>query len=270
MRNAAAARPKPEQGFHLEIYGGKWESAMTTHSRRETARRRRHRTGQRHGKAFASVYTLPTQAPPHRRPHNSPRRLTSSQPSMQSTITHTPLLHRPEPAKAAKGPVVETRLATVATSARSPAAPPPRPVGAAGGCHRSAPWIIWDFHIERNIIFPPDFVVYKYMKTSPICNFGFPDIPINTLAFKTDSLNYSDFHASMCFAIAKVTIRAGVTGWCIQRSDIGGGDAASPAKEVYCSGYAGGLQQEILCWESRRTETARQDQRQVEDAAASD
>uniref|UniRef100_A0A0E0RJL6 Uncharacterized protein n=1 Tax=Oryza rufipogon TaxID=4529 RepID=A0A0E0RJL6_ORYRU len=212
MRNAAAARPKPEQGFHLEIYGGKWESAMTTHSRRETARRRRHRTGQRHGKAFASVYTLPTQAPPHRRPHNSPRRLTSSQPSMQPTITHTPLLHRPEPAKAAKGPVVETRLATVATSARSPAAPPPRPVGAAGGCHRSAPWIIWDFHIERNIILPPDFV----------------------------------------------------------RSDIGGGGAASPAKEVYCSGYAGGLQQEILCWESRRTETARQDQRQVEDAAASD
>ncbi len=126
MRNAAAARPKPEQGFHLEIYGGKWESAMTTHSRRETARRRRHRTGQRHGKAFASVYTLPTQAPPHRRPHNSPRRLTSSQPSMQSTITPTPLLHRPEPAKAAKGPVIEARLATVATSARSPAAPPPR------------------------------------------------------------------------------------------------------------------------------------------------
>uniref|UniRef100_A0A0E0BUV2 Uncharacterized protein n=1 Tax=Oryza glumipatula TaxID=40148 RepID=A0A0E0BUV2_9ORYZ len=38
-------------------------------------------------------------------------------------------------------------------------------------------------------------------------------------------------------------------------SDIGGGGAAYPAKEVYCSGYAAGLQQEILCWESRRTGT---------------
>uniref|UniRef100_A0A0E0BZC5 Uncharacterized protein n=1 Tax=Oryza meridionalis TaxID=40149 RepID=A0A0E0BZC5_9ORYZ len=43
-RNTVAARPKPEQG-----------------KRRQ--RRRRHRTGQRHGKAFASVCTLPTQAP---------------------------------------------------------------------------------------------------------------------------------------------------------------------------------------------------------------
>uniref|UniRef100_A0A0E0I612 Uncharacterized protein n=1 Tax=Oryza nivara TaxID=4536 RepID=A0A0E0I612_ORYNI len=34
--------------------------------------RRRCRTGQKHGKAFASIFTSPTQAPPHRWPQNSP------------------------------------------------------------------------------------------------------------------------------------------------------------------------------------------------------
>ncbi len=40
--------------------------------------RRHRRTGQRHDKAFTSVFISPTQAPPHRRPQKSPWRLTRS------------------------------------------------------------------------------------------------------------------------------------------------------------------------------------------------
>uniref|UniRef100_A0A0E0BZC4 Uncharacterized protein n=1 Tax=Oryza meridionalis TaxID=40149 RepID=A0A0E0BZC4_9ORYZ len=145
-RNTVAARPKPEQDLW-----GKWQSAMTTPSRRETAptaSSSSNRPKARQG--FRQRLHITHTSPPHRRPHDSPRRLTSSQPSTQPTVTHTPLLHRPEPAKAAKGPVVEARLAIHAAGPTSTSAshrrhkrPQPRctaaktPVGAAGGCHRA-------------------------------------------------------------------------------------------------------------------------------------
>uniref|UniRef100_A0A0D3FVP6 Uncharacterized protein n=1 Tax=Oryza barthii TaxID=65489 RepID=A0A0D3FVP6_9ORYZ len=57
---------KPEQGFHLKIVGDMKECHDNASKKGNDAHeRRRRRTGQRHGKAFASIFTSPTQAPPH-------------------------------------------------------------------------------------------------------------------------------------------------------------------------------------------------------------
>lgn len=64
---------KLEQGFHLEIYGDMKEHQDNASKEGNDAHgRRRCRTGQKHGKAFASIFTSPTQAPRHRWPQNSP------------------------------------------------------------------------------------------------------------------------------------------------------------------------------------------------------
>uniref|UniRef100_A0A0E0FFQ4 Uncharacterized protein n=1 Tax=Oryza nivara TaxID=4536 RepID=A0A0E0FFQ4_ORYNI len=56
---------KPEQGFHLEIVGDMKECHDNASKKGNDAHgRRRRRTGQRHGKAFASIFTSP-----HKHPH---------------------------------------------------------------------------------------------------------------------------------------------------------------------------------------------------------
>lgn len=65
MHNIGAARPKPEQGFYLDICGRYRRKTPRQHLKGNGAYgRRRRQTGQRHCKAFASVFISPTQAPP--------------------------------------------------------------------------------------------------------------------------------------------------------------------------------------------------------------
>uniref|UniRef100_A0A0E0I986 Uncharacterized protein n=1 Tax=Oryza nivara TaxID=4536 RepID=A0A0E0I986_ORYNI len=65
-------RPRRTQGDMKERHDNASKKGNGAHGRRCR------RTGSRHGKAFASIFTSPTQAPPHQWPQNSPRRPTSS------------------------------------------------------------------------------------------------------------------------------------------------------------------------------------------------
>jgi hypothetical protein len=74
MCNAVAARPKIGIRFSPVDFVGDMKERHDNASKKGNGAhgRRRRRTGPRHGKAFASIFTSPTQAPPHRWPQNSP------------------------------------------------------------------------------------------------------------------------------------------------------------------------------------------------------
>uniref|UniRef100_A0A0E0CWW6 Uncharacterized protein n=1 Tax=Oryza meridionalis TaxID=40149 RepID=A0A0E0CWW6_9ORYZ len=104
---------------------------------------RRRRTGSRHRKAFASIFTSPTQAPPHQWPQNSPRRPTSSH--TLTKTSHKQSYLDPMP------PLLAVGLRAVQHRRRSP--PPPtttserparsgrsRPRSGRGSCHRRLLW----------------------------------------------------------------------------------------------------------------------------------
>uniref|UniRef100_A0A0E0QD27 Uncharacterized protein n=1 Tax=Oryza rufipogon TaxID=4529 RepID=A0A0E0QD27_ORYRU len=72
-RDAAAARPKIGTRFSPgDLWGYERTQDNASKEGNDAHGRRRCRTGQKHGKAFASIFTSPTQAPPHRWPQNSP------------------------------------------------------------------------------------------------------------------------------------------------------------------------------------------------------